>query len=100
MEEHEIYQAIKHAKKPKSVLPDDLPRQIVIEHAPELSTPICSIVNNILQSGEWPDQWKMEWVTPIAKVTVPESEDNLRPISLTPFFSKVTEQVIVKWLPR
>ena len=40
----------------------------------------------------------MEWVTPIAKVTAPESEDDLRPISLTPFFSKVTEQVIVKWL--
>ena len=43
MEEHEIYQAIKHAKKPKSVLPDDLPRQIVIEHATELSTTICSL---------------------------------------------------------
>ena len=40
----------------------------------------------------------MEWVTPIAKVAVPESEDDLTPISLTPFFSKVTEQVIVKWL--
>ena len=98
MEEYEIHQAIKQAKKPKSVLPDDLPRQIVKEFAPELSTPICSLVNNILQSGEWPDQWKIEWVTPIAKVTVPESEDDLRPISLTPFFSKVTEQVIVKWL--
>ena len=98
MEDYEIYQAIKHAKKPKSGLPDDLPRQMVIEYAPELSTPICSLVNNILQSGEWPDQWKMEWVTPIAKVAVPETEDDLRPISLTPFFSKVTEQVIVKWL--
>ena len=29
---------------------------------------------------------------------LPESEDDLRPISLTPFLSKVTEQFVVKWL--
>ena len=37
-------------------------------------------------------------VQAIAKVSEPESEDDLRPISLTHFFSKVMEQFIVTWL--
>ena len=98
IEEYEVYRAITHARKPKSCIPGDLPRQIVIEFAPELSTPLHSVINNILKTGEWPEHWKLEWVTPIAKRPTPENEDDLRPISLTAFFSKVTEQIVVKWL--
>ena len=34
----------------------------------------------------------------IGKVAQPETEDDLRPISLTAFFSKVTEHFLVAWL--
>ena len=51
-----------------------------------------------MQSGEWPKQWKLEHVVPIAKIEMPSTEDDLRPISLTPFFSKVTEHFVVVWL--
>ena len=37
-------------------------------------------------------------MTAIGKIPNPESEDDLRPISLTAFFSKVLEQFIVMWL--
>ena len=40
----------------------------------------------------------MEWVTPISKVADPETEHDLRPISLTAFCSKVTERFVVDWL--
>ena len=52
----------------------------------------------MFQSGEWPTHWKIEHITPIGKVAMPESEDDLRPISLTPFFSKVAEHFVVAWL--
>ena len=45
-----------------------------------------------------PCQWQQELVAAIAKIDLPETEDDLRPISLTPFFSKVTEQFVVTWL--
>ena len=40
----------------------------------------------------------MEYITAIGKVPMPEDEDDLRPISLTAFYSKVTEHFVVMWL--
>ena len=92
------YKKIRAAKKPKSGVPNDLPRIITQEFAPELATPVGKIVNKIAETGEWPRQWKLEYVVPISKVPMPETEDDLRPISLTSFFSKVTEHFVVMWL--
>ena len=96
--EYETYVQICAAKKPKSGVSNDLPRKIIQEFAPELSAPVCKIINSILAKGEWPHQWKLEQVIPIAKIPNPLNEDDLRPISLTPFFSKVVEHFVVKWL--
>ena len=96
--EYEVYCKMKSAKKPRSGVPQDLPKQITQEFLPELAAPVSRIINSILVSGEWPSQWKVEQVIPIPKIPSPETEDDLRPISLTPFFSKVTEHFIVTWL--
>ena len=96
--EYETFLTIRSAKKPKSSVQHDLPRKVTMEFAPELALPVTRIINNILKSGIWPSQWKLEEVVPIPKITYPQSEDDLRPISLTPIFSKVTEHLVVKWL--
>ena len=96
--EFETYQKIKGAKKPKSGVPNDLPRKITQEFSPELAEPIRKIISNIARTGEWPRQWKLEYITPIGKIPNPETEDDLRPISLTSFFSKVTENSVVHWI--
>ena len=96
--EHDCYLKIKETKKPQSVIPGDLPSSIVKEFAVELANPLSKLCNNIVQSTSWPQQWKVEYVTPIGKIPSPESEDDLRPISLTAFFSKVLEQFVVMWL--
>ena len=77
---------------------NDLPKLITQEFGPELAEPVGMIINNIFQSGEWPHHWKLEYVVPIGKTPVPESEDDLRPISLTPFFTKVLERFVLVWL--
>ena len=57
----------------------------------------CRIIK-IVQSCIWPQHWKIEYVTPIGKIPQPETEDDLRPISLTSFWSKLLEQFVVMWL--
>ena len=96
--EYDVYCKILAAKKPKSGVPGDIPRELVKEFSPELATPLTKIIRNILHSGDWPRQWKMEFISAISKVPLPETEDDLRPISLTSFFSKVTEHFVVMWL--
>jgi hypothetical protein len=55
-------------------------------------------LNNIFKKAHWPTTWLKECVTPPGKVPQSESEDDLRPISLTIFFSKVAETFVVTWL--
>ena len=98
LSEFEVWEKIKAAKKPKSGVPGELPSSLVKEFSVELASPLETIINNIVKTAEWPQQWKLEYVTPIGKTTNPESEDDLRPISLTPFCSKVTEHFVVLWL--
>ena len=86
--EYEVYRKIRAAKKPKSGVPNDIPRLLVQEFAAELAKPVGRIINSITSTAVWPDQWKLEHIVPVAKVPMPESEDDLRPISLTPFFIK------------
>ena len=86
VDDYDVYQQILRTKKAKYCVKGDLPKVFNNEFAPELALPLCKIINNIVQSGEWPYQWKLENVVTIAKIPMPESEDDLRPISLTPFF--------------
>ena len=96
--ELDCYQKLVKAKKPKSEVLGDLPSSVVKEFTVELAAPLSKLLNNIVQSASWPDQYKVEYVTPIGKVPQPESEDDIRPISLTNFFSKVMEHFVVMWL--
>ena len=96
--EHECYEKIVKANKPRSGVPGDLPADLIKEFSVELAAPLNKLLNNVVQSASWPQQWKTEYVTPIGKVPQPEDEDDLRPISLTAFFSKVLENFVVMWL--
>ena len=77
IQEHEVHDGITAANKPKSGVPGDLPRKLVAEFGPELSTPICEIFNKILMSAKqgsekWTDSWKLEYGTPLQKTPNPQ----------------------------
>ena len=96
--DHEIYENIRRSKKPRSSVQGDLPRRIVQEFGPELATPAGKIFRNIVQTGHWPKQWRLEYGTPLQKQKNPVSEDHLRIISLTNYLSKQMEQFVIGWL--
>ena len=94
----DTWKKIESAKKPRSGVPFDLPKKITQEFSVELAGPLSRIISKIAERAIWPSHWKKEFVTPIGKIPQPETEDDLRPISLTAFFSKVTEHFVVMWL--
>lgn len=55
---------------------------------------ITHIFNNILTTSVFPSDWKKAKVIPIPKKTKIETVDDLRPISILPFLSKVLEKLI------
>ena len=98
LEEHIVYKKICSAKKPNSSVPGDLPKKIVINFAVELALPMTIIFNKITRSGLYPRQWVVEYQTPIPKLHPPASEDDIRNISGTQFFSKVHKGFLCDWL--
>ena len=96
--ECEVYRKICRSKKPNSHVPGDLPKRIVKEFSCELTTPITIVYNSILKTLKYPRQWVQEHQVPIPKVYPPSSEDELRNISKTAYFSKVFESFLADWL--
>ena len=81
-----------------SIVPGDIPPKLKKEFLPEFFFPVINIFNSISKTGDYPRQWVTEYVTPIPKVIPPESEDDLRNISLTADLSKNYEQLLAQWL--
>ena len=59
-----------------------------------LAVPLTSIINNCIAKAYFPKQWKIARVSPVPKIDIPVSNDQLRPISVLPFLSKVFEKLV------
>ena len=94
IEPFQIYERIKKMNIPNSTVPGDFPPRIWKLYSAELASPLAIIVNRILQTGEWPTKFKIEWVSVIAKKVDPESKSDLRNLSLTLFIAKAIENII------
>ena len=95
---YEIAAAIRHIRKPKSMVPGDIPPDIVTELADIIAIPLHIIFSQSYKSSQWPKLWQQETVTVISKVTRPTSLSQLRNLSCTPLFSKIMESFVLKQL--
>ena len=94
----DVSEQIQKSKKPKSGVPGDLPKKLTEKFYDELAIPLTVIYQNIIHTKEWPAAWRTEYGIPLQKQANPDTEDQLRIISLTSFFSKNFEHFVIEWL--
>ena len=83
-------------KKKTSTLIDDIPMKVIKHCAEELSFPLSDIYTRAVNYGEYPNIYKLEIVTPVAKIYPPQTTKELRKIAGTKNFSKIFEMFLAE----
>jgi hypothetical protein len=63
-----------------------------------LSDPLADIFNLSVSSATTTSNWKSANISSIPKETPPKEKNDLRPISLTSYISKVLEEFVIEWI--
>ena len=92
----DIVAAFREMKLPRGFHSEDPPRDLLRDAAPEFAPPLLILFNQIVKSGVWPRTWKEEQTRMIPKQRNVAELNHLRPIVLTPYFSKVLEHILRK----
>ena len=58
------------------------------------------IFRSIMKTNKWPSKWAIEYGVPLKKKQIPETESDLRVISLSAFWSKCMESFLIDWLDK
>ena len=77
---------------------DGISAQMLLLCGETVALPLKIIFINILQTGIYPNLWKLANVTPIHKKNDKQLISNYRPISLLPICSKIFEKIIFNQL--
>ncbi|EDO28681.1 predicted protein, partial [Nematostella vectensis] len=81
----------------KACGPDGMPGWILKENADLLAEPVTDILNCSFKEARLPQSWKDADIAPVPKQKpVLDVNKHLRPISLTPVLSKLTEDYVVE----
>ena len=75
--------------------PDLLPARVLKQCRYHLAGPILQIALAILNSGQWPPEWRIHWVVPIFKRGAVYLPKNYRGVHLTSQLSKVVERLFL-----
>ena len=89
---------LKALKVDKATGPDLLSARVLQKCAAELAVPVAKLTRKVLATGEWPDDWRIHWVTPLYKKKEVWNAKNYRGVHLTAQLSKVVERVLASFL--
>ena len=78
--------------------PDFIPAKILKLFAEQLAHPVLMMATLILNSGEWPEDWRVHWIVPLYKRGAVYLSKNYRGIHLTAQLSKVLERLFLSIL--
>ena len=90
----EIESVLKSLKTGKATGPDGMNNCILRELSKELAVPFCSLFNQSVETGVFPQCWKVAHVCPIYKNGDRSLPSNYRPVSLLCTPAKVMERVL------
>ena len=93
----DVIKGMKASKKPASTVPGDIPAILYNMHTSKLAPPVTHLFNLITSTGQWPEKWKVEYVTVIPKTTDPQHPSECRNISCTNYLSKLFESFLLAW---
>ena len=79
-----VHKKIKSMKNNTATVNGDIPINVIKMFSHELSFPLSDIYKRCCKSGEYPNIWKLEIVTPAPKKYPPETPKDLRKISGIP----------------
>ena len=89
-----VYTVLKSLQINKSNGPDNISNKMLKETSEVIAKPLSDLFNKSMQSGKFPDSWKLANVTPIHKKSDRQRKENYRPISLLSCVRKIMEKVI------
>ena len=92
----EVIKVVKNLKHSKAVS-GDIPTKILKECQFTFDV-ITACINKAIETGNFPDSFKMANVTPVFKKENPLDKSNYRLVSIMPLISKVYERVIYNQL--
>ena len=95
---YEVKSKLANIKFSKAAGPDGILNRVLKEFSDELACRITELFNRSFEAGLFPESWKQSFTSPILKTHPVQSQNDLRPISLTPTLSKIQEDLAVKWL--
>lgn len=93
-DENEISKIILNLKNNKTPGIDGIKAETLKAIYKEIATPLCYIINNVMESGICPIEFKITVIKPLHKKGDKTLPSNYRPISLVTNYAKIFEKII------